>query len=236
MAEFIYCQYELVYQLYGIVHTSIFNEHTLLAHQPSCGRPDVLPKPMSRAGSDKMHSGRNKCLSQPKSFWELNGFGAGPLVSCPSPATWTRSWKLPWREAGPPNHLDDPVDLDQGRRGLPPDHGGRPRDDGVLHEHTLLAHWAPRGRPHVRSIPGHILVHILHGISYHIIHILSEKYTLEYQLYGIVQTSLFTEHTLLAHRAPRGRSHVRSIPGRILVCLLRGISKIKFVYCQSSVH
>ena len=27
-------------------------------------------------------------------------------------ATWKRGFKLPWREAGPPNHLDDKVDSD----------------------------------------------------------------------------------------------------------------------------
>ena len=28
-------------------------------------------------------------------------------------ATWKKEFKLPWREAGPPNHLDDKVDSDQ---------------------------------------------------------------------------------------------------------------------------
>jgi len=28
-------------------------------------------------------------------------------------ATWKREFKLPWREASPPNHLDDNVDSDQ---------------------------------------------------------------------------------------------------------------------------
>ena len=28
-------------------------------------------------------------------------------------ATWNREFKLPWREAGPPNHLDDTADSDQ---------------------------------------------------------------------------------------------------------------------------
>jgi len=28
-------------------------------------------------------------------------------------ATWNREFKHPWREAGPPNHLDDKVDSDQ---------------------------------------------------------------------------------------------------------------------------
>jgi len=28
-------------------------------------------------------------------------------------ATWKREFKLPWREAGPPNHHDDKVDSDQ---------------------------------------------------------------------------------------------------------------------------
>ena len=28
-------------------------------------------------------------------------------------ATWKREFKIPWREAGPPNHLDDKVDSDQ---------------------------------------------------------------------------------------------------------------------------
>jgi len=30
-----------------------------------------------------------------------------------SKATWKREFKLPWRQAGPPNHLDDKVDSDQ---------------------------------------------------------------------------------------------------------------------------
>ena len=28
-------------------------------------------------------------------------------------ATWKREFKLPWREAAPPNHHDDKVDSDQ---------------------------------------------------------------------------------------------------------------------------
>jgi len=28
-------------------------------------------------------------------------------------ATWEREFKIPWREAGPPNHYDDKVDSDQ---------------------------------------------------------------------------------------------------------------------------
>ena len=28
-------------------------------------------------------------------------------------ATWEREFKLPWREAGPPNHHDDEADSDQ---------------------------------------------------------------------------------------------------------------------------
>ena len=28
-------------------------------------------------------------------------------------ATWKREFKLPWREAGPPHHLNDKVDSDQ---------------------------------------------------------------------------------------------------------------------------
>ena len=34
----------------------------------------------------------------------LSGLGFG---------VWKREFKLPWREAGPPNHLDDKVDSDQ---------------------------------------------------------------------------------------------------------------------------
>ena len=30
-----------------------------------------------------------------------------------SKATWKKEFKLLWREAGPPNHHDDKVDLDQ---------------------------------------------------------------------------------------------------------------------------
>ena len=41
-----------------------------------------------------------------------------PLVPAPAregrcTATWKREFKLPWREAGPPNHHDDKVDSDQ---------------------------------------------------------------------------------------------------------------------------
>ena len=39
--------------------------------------------------------------------------GSGQQV-CPAfKATWKRSFKLPWREAGPPHHHDDKVDSDQ---------------------------------------------------------------------------------------------------------------------------
>ena len=41
-------------------------------------------------------------------------YANGPVVEegrCQ--ATWKREFKLPWREAGPPNHLDDKVDSDQ---------------------------------------------------------------------------------------------------------------------------
>jgi len=35
-------------------------------------------------------------------------------------ATWKREFKLPWREAGPPNHHDDKVDSDlQVKPGMP---------------------------------------------------------------------------------------------------------------------
>jgi len=45
----------------------------------------------------------------------------GPKVYTPVPnvqgylahKTWKREFKLPWREAGPPNHHDDKVDSDQ---------------------------------------------------------------------------------------------------------------------------
>ena len=36
-----------------------------------------------------------------------------PRSSTRYKATWKREFKLPWREAGPPNHLDDVVDADQ---------------------------------------------------------------------------------------------------------------------------
>ena len=46
--------------------------------------------------------------------------GAPPLQNVRSPvkegkykATWKREFKVPWREAGPPNHLDDKVDSNQ---------------------------------------------------------------------------------------------------------------------------
>jgi len=35
------------------------------------------------------------------------------MVSAPPQATWKREFKLPLREAGPPNHHDDTVDSDQ---------------------------------------------------------------------------------------------------------------------------
>ena len=36
-----------------------------------------------------------------------------PPWECRYKATWKRTFKLPWREAGPPNHLNDEIDLDQ---------------------------------------------------------------------------------------------------------------------------
>ena len=39
----------------------------------------------------------------------LHSFGF--VLGCK--ATWKREFKLPWREAGPPNHHDDKVDSDQ---------------------------------------------------------------------------------------------------------------------------
>ena len=41
----------------------------------------------------------------PGGWWAVAG--AGKLV------TWKGEFKLPWREAGPPNHHDDQVDSDQ---------------------------------------------------------------------------------------------------------------------------
>jgi len=43
--------------------------------------------------------------------------------------TWKREFKLPWREAGPPNHHDDTVDSDQQvvNKGISRSHLGRPR-------------------------------------------------------------------------------------------------------------
>ena len=37
----------------------------------------------------------------------------GPTPTGRCKATWKRRFKLPWREAGPPNHHDDKVDSDQ---------------------------------------------------------------------------------------------------------------------------
>ena len=44
-----------------------------------------------------------------------NSAPAGPSQErqLPVDATWKREFKLPWREAGPPNHQDDKVDPDQ---------------------------------------------------------------------------------------------------------------------------
>ena len=64
--------------------------------------------------------------------WTWLSMLKGPLVSAPSdpapvvegdlPAE--REFKLPWREAGPPNHHDDQVDSDQkGHRGFPTEKG-----------------------------------------------------------------------------------------------------------------
>ena len=39
---------------------------------------------------------------------ELNGSGVG-IQEGRCKATWKRRFKLPWREAGPPNHHDDKV-------------------------------------------------------------------------------------------------------------------------------
>jgi len=43
-------------------------------------------------------------------------------------ATWTREFKLPWREAGPPNHHDDNVRVGGVQRG---DGRGRLRAAGL---------------------------------------------------------------------------------------------------------
>jgi hypothetical protein len=39
----------------------------------------------------------------------LEGFGEVVLEGNTHKFTWKRGFKLPWREAGPPNHLDDEV-------------------------------------------------------------------------------------------------------------------------------
>ena len=43
----------------------------------------------------------------------LKTFCAQEAHLCTRKATWKRDHKLPWREAGPPNHSDDEVDSDQ---------------------------------------------------------------------------------------------------------------------------
>ena len=40
-------------------------------------------------------------------------FDSAKFYRSGSKATWRREFKLSWRKAGPPNHLDDGVDLDQ---------------------------------------------------------------------------------------------------------------------------
>jgi len=40
---------------------------------------------------------------------KLSCCGSGASVQL----NWKREFKLPWREAGPPNHLDDKVESDQ---------------------------------------------------------------------------------------------------------------------------
>ena len=42
----------------------------------------------------------------------MNGLGGGDYAGRYQ-ATWKREFKRPWREAGPPNHLDHTVDSDQ---------------------------------------------------------------------------------------------------------------------------
>ena len=39
--------------------------------------------------------------------------GSGECSVCPGQVTDVAEFKLPWREAGPPNHHDDKVDSDQ---------------------------------------------------------------------------------------------------------------------------
>ena len=45
---------------------------------------------------------------QPLIAWASHGRKEGRRK-----ATWKREFKLPWREAGPPNRYDDEVDSDQ---------------------------------------------------------------------------------------------------------------------------
>ena len=64
-----------------------------------------------------------RIIKKKKKIWGVlsAGVGVAPLLrnlrthlpegSCK--ATWKRELKLPWREAGPPNHHDDKVDSDQ---------------------------------------------------------------------------------------------------------------------------
>jgi len=60
-------------------------------------------------------------------------------------ATWKREFKLPWREAGPPNHHDDKVDR---RRSMNSALVGRPRSkltrrSGTLHPVPFTLHPVP---------------------------------------------------------------------------------------------
>jgi len=46
-------------------------------------------------------------------LYELNWGVFGKLQEGRCKSTWKREFKLPWREAGPPNHHDDTVDSEQ---------------------------------------------------------------------------------------------------------------------------
>ena len=85
----------------------------LLAYQPGFredmrGNNSIPQRKACRRGPGLIFERDSLCT---KSLWS-------PLcvkshLECKSKANWKRMFKLPWRAAGPPNHLDGRVDSDR---------------------------------------------------------------------------------------------------------------------------
>ena len=73
----------------------------------SSGSPECGWGAGGYATAEKMNAPRMLAHSAP-----LKG-AYGPVQEGRCKATWKGNSKLPWRKAGPPNHLDDKVDSDQ---------------------------------------------------------------------------------------------------------------------------